>query len=226
MVTNGVAESVDRARPGEVDAVVDALRNQATDPPQRVTVDRPRGLAMAALTTCAGLAHAPAQAPRSPAASASQAPAWRGCIAPRRTPRRPSRRPAQPRPQTATAAAHSRLPRRVGPARDRCRCRAAGPGRPGDGRCGFGYRTGAVDTIATSSLALSAALSCSPAARPPARRRAPPAARWQGHPTPRVSVLRCTKAALYPPATGRELPNTHMPLRYVNLPRLDRPATA
>src|SRR5215831_15653866 len=38
---NGVAESIDRAEPAEIDAVVDALGNQAADPPQRVTVDPP-----------------------------------------------------------------------------------------------------------------------------------------------------------------------------------------
>src|SRR5215471_16586808 len=108
---------------------------------------------MAALTTCAGLAHAPDQAPRSSVTFASQAPAWAGD----RTP--PYSATAQPktsttRTQTATAAAHSRLPRRAGPAKDNFRCRAAAPGRAGDDCCGFGYRTGAVDTTATSSLAL------------------------------------------------------------------------
>src|SRR5690348_11128927 len=40
---HSVAESVNRALPREVDAVVDALGNQATDPPQRVTVAGPGG---------------------------------------------------------------------------------------------------------------------------------------------------------------------------------------
>src|SRR6185369_5365121 len=40
---HSVAESVNRARPREVDTVVDALGNQATDPPQRVTVAGPKG---------------------------------------------------------------------------------------------------------------------------------------------------------------------------------------
>src|SRR5882672_10569666 len=126
---------------------------------------------MAALTTCAGLAHAPDQAPRSPAAFASQAPAWAGDCTP------PYSATAQPKtsttkPQTATAAAHSRLPRRLGPARDRCRCRAAAPGRAGDDCCGFGYRTGAVDTIATSSLALWPHSAATPDCPKPTRHRA------------------------------------------------------
>src|SRR5881392_1451855 len=113
---------------------------------------------MAALTTCAGLAHAPDQAPRLPAAFASQAPAWAGDCTP------PYSAIAQPktsttRPQTATAAAHSSLPRRPGPAGDPFRCRDAAPGRAGD-HCGdFGYWTGAVDTIALQSGTV-AALSC------------------------------------------------------------------
>src|SRR5215470_1075205 len=113
---------------------------------------------MAALTTCAGLAHAPDQAPRSPAAFASQVPAWAGVCTP------PYSATAQPktsttRAQTATAAAHSRLPRHAGPARDRFRWRAAAPGRAGDDGGGFGCRTGAVDTIALQSGTV-AALSC------------------------------------------------------------------
>src|SRR5215470_15038811 len=113
---------------------------------------------MAALTTCAGLAHAPDQAPRSPVASANQAPAWAGDCTP------PYSAIAQPnttttRPQTATAAAHSSLPHRLGPARDRFRCRTAAWGRAGDDRGGSGFRTGAVDTIALQSGTV-AALSC------------------------------------------------------------------
>src|SRR5262249_53322582 len=89
--------------------------------------------AMAALTR-AGLAHAPDKAPTSLAASTSQDPARAGDCSPTYC------ATAQPhtstiRPQAATTAAHRRL-------------------RAGDDRCGFGYRTGGVDTIATSSLTL------------------------------------------------------------------------
>src|SRR4249920_1175344 len=108
---------------------------------------------MAALTICAGLPQAPPQAPRSPLASASQAPTGAGAGT------RPYCAIAQPktsttRPQTATAAAQPRLSRGAGPVKGRFRCRAAAPGGTGEVRGGSGCRTGAVDTIATSSLAL------------------------------------------------------------------------
>src|SRR5215471_8427730 len=107
---------------------------------------------MAALTTCAGLAQALPQAPRSPVASATQAPTGAGAG------NRPYTAIATPkttttRPQTAAAAAQPRLSR-VGPVRDRFRCPAAAPGRAGEVRGDSGGRTGAVDTTATSSLAL------------------------------------------------------------------------
>src|SRR5437763_12756213 len=110
---------------------------------------------MAALTTCAGLAHASDQAPRSPAAFANQAPAWAGDCTP------PYSARAQPttsttRPQTAAAAAHSSLPRRLGPAGDPFRCRDAAPGRAGDDCGGLGYWTGAVDTMALQSGTMAA----------------------------------------------------------------------
>src|SRR5215472_7265375 len=113
---------------------------------------------MAALTTCAGLAHAPDQAPSSPVASANQVPAWAGDRSP------PYCVAAQPktsttRPQTATAAAHSSLPRRLRPAWDPFRCLDATPGRGAADRGAFGSRTGAVDMIALQSGTV-AALSC------------------------------------------------------------------
>src|SRR5215471_8439067 len=123
---------------------------------------------MAALTICAGLPKAFPQAPRLPVASESQAPTGAGARAP------PYSAAAQPKtstttPQTATAAAHSRLPRHAGLASNRFRCRAAAPGRAAADRGASGSRTGVVDTIATSSLALRPCPSCHPAAGPPAR---------------------------------------------------------
>src|SRR5215469_12316701 len=169
------------------------------------------GLAMAALTICAGLPKAFPQAPRLPVASESQAPTGAGARAP------PYSAAAQPKtstttPQTATAAAHSRLPRHAGLASNRFRCRAAAPGRAAGDPGASGSRTGVVDTIATSSLAPGMP-GCHPAADPPARHE-PCGGQIAGH---RTSGAIDAQVALQSPVTGPELPYRHMPLRYVNI---------
>src|SRR5215470_1982851 len=106
---------------------------------------------MAALTRAVP-ANAPDMAPASLAASASQAPAQAGDCSPTYC------ATAQPqtstiRPQAATTAAHRRF-------------------RPGDDCCGFGYRTGAVGTIATSRLAAWPHSAATPDCPKPTRHRA------------------------------------------------------
>ena len=101
-----VAQSMDRAHPGEVDALVDALENQAADPAQRVAVATPGSTGHGGADDLGRLAQAAGQASSPPAAFVSHDPA-RADAGPANSPRPRLAQPNATAPATIIAAAQA-----------------------------------------------------------------------------------------------------------------------